>query len=427
MPKPLDLHIYERAKEIVYSQYNKPSAYRSGALIKKYKEMGGTFAGKKSSGKLKRWFDEKWTDIGNEAYPVYRPTIRIDVDTPLTASEIDAQHAQEQIKLKQKIKGSKNLPPFMPRQKKDGTGLKRAPGVYPPRMRKLLSEVGNEGIHSLLVVRTPLSKFVTTLLNTISLGAYDKAVRESSYEKMFHLSMLLNGDYILEKNGVVSFTRGDPIRKGSERSDVTNVPLAGKEITIQQAIDATREKLGNERFSNYRATSWNCQDFLLGFLDANGLSSDSLRQFIYQNPKEIFSRMPQFAQKIGQTLTDTDAVVNRIVEGEGARQTYMMYQNGSCWTIVNKHTDRVVDYCLGSKEQAQAKLDLLNKVDVGDEIRKDNEILKKSVVSKDKMKTWREFFAEACKGKKFTSRQAVNDFMKECSVKYKAMKAKQGK
>ncbi len=108
----LDPDIYERAKKIVYAQYSKPSAYRSGALVKKYKELGGRYAGKKSTGNLTRWFKEDWKDVGNKEYPVYRPTKRISAKTPLTVSEIDKANLKQQIKLKQKIKGKKNLPPF---------------------------------------------------------------------------------------------------------------------------------------------------------------------------------------------------------------------------------------------------------------------------------------------------------------------------
>ena len=59
-----------------------------------------------------RWFKEEWKDIGNKEYPVYRPTKRIRAKTPLTVSEIDKANLKQQIKLKQKIKGKKNLPPF---------------------------------------------------------------------------------------------------------------------------------------------------------------------------------------------------------------------------------------------------------------------------------------------------------------------------
>lgn len=109
--KPIDKALYEKAKAIVYPKYKKPSAYRSGALIKKYKELGGRF--KDTGGKpLARWFKEEWKDVGNKSYPVYRPTKRITKDTPLTPAEIDPKNLQLQIARKQKIKGNKNLSPF---------------------------------------------------------------------------------------------------------------------------------------------------------------------------------------------------------------------------------------------------------------------------------------------------------------------------
>jgi len=107
--------LYEKAKKIIYKQYLKPSAYRSGALVKLYKEMGGTYSGKKTNTGLTNWFKAEWADIGNGDYPVYRPTKRINKSTPLTASEIDPVQLKKQIKLKQKIKGTKNLPPFIKR------------------------------------------------------------------------------------------------------------------------------------------------------------------------------------------------------------------------------------------------------------------------------------------------------------------------
>jgi hypothetical protein len=118
MAVPIDKELYEKVKEIVYKQYSKPSAYRSGALVKLYKSMGGRYEdnNKKKEKPLERWFSEKWIDINSNktktSYPVYRPTKRINKDTPLTVDEIDKKDLQKQIKLKQKIKGNKNLPAF---------------------------------------------------------------------------------------------------------------------------------------------------------------------------------------------------------------------------------------------------------------------------------------------------------------------------
>ena len=109
---PLNRKLYERAKEIVFPRYKKPSAYRSGAVVKMYKDMGGKF--KDSNGRpLARWFKEEWKDVGDKEYPVYRPTKRISKDTPLTASEVDPENLQLQIAEKQKIRGEQNLKPFL--------------------------------------------------------------------------------------------------------------------------------------------------------------------------------------------------------------------------------------------------------------------------------------------------------------------------
>jgi hypothetical protein len=108
-----DPKLYTKAKKIADDIYAKPSAYKSGFIIKKYKELGGTFSGEKDKNKgLDRWFKEKWQDIGNKKYPVYRPTKRITKETPLTIKEINPSNAKKQIKLKQIIKGDSNLPPF---------------------------------------------------------------------------------------------------------------------------------------------------------------------------------------------------------------------------------------------------------------------------------------------------------------------------
>lgn len=110
--EPLDKKLYEKVKKMADDKYEKPSAYKSGWIVKKYKELGGTYSGTKTDEGLTQWYKEEWDDVGNKDYPVYRPTKRVSKKTPLTASEIDPTNLKKQIDLKQKIKGKKNLPPF---------------------------------------------------------------------------------------------------------------------------------------------------------------------------------------------------------------------------------------------------------------------------------------------------------------------------
>jgi hypothetical protein len=119
MPTPTNMELYENVKEKIMKSYKKNSAFASGAIVKEYKRQGGKY---KEDGKprpLKRWFDEKWIDINpiigvrnDDAYPVFRPTIKINDKTPTILQEIPLERLKNQYKLKQKIKGEKNLPKF---------------------------------------------------------------------------------------------------------------------------------------------------------------------------------------------------------------------------------------------------------------------------------------------------------------------------
>jgi hypothetical protein len=112
MSIPKNMKLYEEVKAYADTVYKKPSAYKSGFIVKTYKQRGGTYEGN-GERPLDRWFKEKWSDVGGKAYPVYRPTKRISAKTPLLASEINTVNLREQIQKKQKIKGSKNLSPFI--------------------------------------------------------------------------------------------------------------------------------------------------------------------------------------------------------------------------------------------------------------------------------------------------------------------------
>jgi len=107
--------LYEKAKKIADDKYSKPSAYKSGFIVKTYKSMGGTYSDDDKPKNLKRWFKEDWKDVGGLDYPVYRPTKKVSSKTPLTPSEIQPANLRNQTKLKQKIKGKSNLPPFIPK------------------------------------------------------------------------------------------------------------------------------------------------------------------------------------------------------------------------------------------------------------------------------------------------------------------------
>lgn len=109
--KPLNLALYARVKAEADEKYKTHGAFKSGWIVKTYKERGGTYSGTKTKGGLSAWFKEKWTNVaGKGQKPVLRPTKRVSKKTPLTVSEISKAEIKKQVKAKQTTKG--NLKPF---------------------------------------------------------------------------------------------------------------------------------------------------------------------------------------------------------------------------------------------------------------------------------------------------------------------------
>jgi uncharacterized protein (DUF2237 family) len=116
--KPLDPALYARVKKAVYTKYPQHSAYRSGRLVQEYLKRGGQYKGKRKSGKLARWFQEKWTNQrGGIGYArkgdVYRPSKRVSKKTPTTWHELSPKQikrAQREKRATGHVKRFKELP-----------------------------------------------------------------------------------------------------------------------------------------------------------------------------------------------------------------------------------------------------------------------------------------------------------------------------
>jgi hypothetical protein len=115
-PIPKDLGMYTRIKTEITRKF-RPSAYRSGMIVKTYKrrfaQKYGTkkrpYSGDKTSKKgLSRWFREKWVNSrGKVGYQfkndIYRPSKRITKKTPITFNEL----SRAQIKTARRTKYDK--------------------------------------------------------------------------------------------------------------------------------------------------------------------------------------------------------------------------------------------------------------------------------------------------------------------------------
>ena len=189
---------------------------------------------------------------------------------------------------------------------------KRRPGLLPPQARTLLSQVGSEPITSLMVLRTPLSSGTKSLLGLVSFGTFENAVQAASYDDMFHLALLINTKYTLDKQEVVKLQQTNPTKPNTQSMVV---PLSAT-VTIQQLVDRTKQFMGDVRFSGYDAKTNNCQDFIQAVLQASNLLTPPLQAFIKQDASSVFQQMPSWTAQVARAFTDIGAVANRVIQGE---------------------------------------------------------------------------------------------------------------
>lgn len=182
----------------------------------------------------------------------------------------------------------------------------------PPKVRAKLAKIGNEPVQSLELVRTPLASSTKFLLNLASGGQLDAKLKELNIDKLFHLNLLINGKYILEKNEVISLKDGNPVKQDSE---TLQVPVGGQ-LTIGEMLAKTQQQMGSN-YGSYDAVNNNCGVFVGTVLNANGLGNDQTQKFTSQKTEELFSHFPQFTKFLTDAVTTAGAVADRAIQGEG--------------------------------------------------------------------------------------------------------------
>lgn len=204
MPIVVDTKLYEQVKAMADKKYSKPSAYKSGYIVKTYKQMGGRYKEDGRPKNLKRWYKERWTNVGNKDYPVLRPTVKVSKKTPLLPSEIS--NLKEQIKLKQKIKG-KNLPPFISHDisMKGGApniNVRRLNHVMPGlRLTDMEKQILVDEINRIRLERGIATSRASKIIPTIFMAATGGAVPQTIRDEVLRMFQEMFDDGMTDQEG----------------------------------------------------------------------------------------------------------------------------------------------------------------------------------------------------------------------------------
>jgi len=172
-------------------------------------------------------------------------------------------------------------------------------------------------ITSISLYRSPIKSFIDKFFNIISVGKWQELKQKYGYDKFYHLSMVIttnNKNIYIEKNEVINITSN---YKTDKNTETINVNLNNKTITLNELLENTRLKIGNEDYFLYSGFgNRNCQNFIKNILNSNGLLTPDIEKWLFQDLQELVKELPQSIKKISQVATDTAATFKKLTGGE---------------------------------------------------------------------------------------------------------------
>lgn len=182
--------------------------------------------------------------------------------------------------------------------------------TYPFSFREMLKLHGNKIITSIVIVRSPISNILYNTLNSLTLGQLDERLNDYNYNHLFHLKVIINNKYSIEKESTIKFTNSNNVPNNSETREVKNIP---HNLTIAKLCENCKDRMGKSMFS-YNSKQNNCQVFVRNLLEASGMYGNEI--FIMQDIKQIFHGFTG-TRKIMNAVTDIGNRVNMLTEGTG--------------------------------------------------------------------------------------------------------------
>jgi len=154
------------------------------------------------------------------------------------------------------------------------------------RMKNFLRDHGDEPITSIVIGRVPISKAIASAMSLVTSGAFDRQKSKKGYDDFFHLFIIINDKYRLEKNQNVNVMTDYKPVENEERFNVSLGGLSGK--SINDFVNNGVEKMGEtDYWGNYDALQKNCQNWVMQNLKANDVFTQAVQDFAFQDTNDL--------------------------------------------------------------------------------------------------------------------------------------------
>ena len=212
----------------------------------------------------------------------------------------------------------------------DGDGLLDMESLLPNLPRKvqnLYKKVKNDRVTELEIFRRPVGRAIEKALDAFSGNAVEKFFKNTEYDKLFHLGIIVNKKYLFHKqeNFELSTIPGG-YKKFIKGKELELSPVSGfsDDLTIKRMFRDTRKLMGEAKFYGYNAFSNNCQKFVVKVMTAIGAKFD--KKFVLQDLKKLSKKVPSFTKNLTNFFTDFARTARRVI-GLGAEEEPKAIEN----------------------------------------------------------------------------------------------------
>ena len=134
--------------------------------------------------------------------------------------------------------------------------------VRPKEVNEILLEYGNYRIKNVIICRNPLKDTINFLLDILTLGEFKQEMKKYSYDKMFHLFMLIqleNDDILLCERNQRVLLKIIPNYNYMKIYESINLYVTSN-VTLYELFDNAEKNDSN--LYRYDAVYHNCQNFI---------------------------------------------------------------------------------------------------------------------------------------------------------------------
>lgn len=210
---------------------------------------------------------------------------------------------------------------------------------FSTKTKAILERFGDFPVVGIEVRRVPIHKALDMALQGVSGGKWEELKTKYGFDEFFHLSMVvtLKGKSMktgrkpgegrgvlrtpkklaIEKLEVVSVNENIEVGPGMETLEVA----VKQPFTINEMFTKARASLGDSTFFSYSALGGNnCQNFIKVLLEVEGLYSEPVAEFVFQDISALAAELPDSTLAFAQGVTHLGALANKYLGVGGARK-----------------------------------------------------------------------------------------------------------